>query len=137
MVRSGCRYRFPASFAAIVVVLLWAPTSFAQQLPPEVAVSGYPDTIFFNGKVVSMDDNSRSTDPGHIYQAVAVKGDKIQKLGTNDEVRGIAGPNTRLMDLKGRLLLPGIIGTHEHIYGGATRYAERFGYDEIATLLRN
>ena len=60
-------------------------------------------------------------------KAIAVKGDKIMKLGTTDEVKAMAGRKTKVFDLKGRTLIPGIIESHQHIYGGATRYAERFG----------
>ena len=91
--------------------------AYSQQLPPEVEQMGYADTIFLNGKVVSMDDASTSTSPGSIYQANTVKNDKIMKLGTNDEVRALAGRITTTYDLKGRTLIPGIIETHQHIYG--------------------
>ena len=101
--------------------------AYGQQLPPEVEQMGYADTVFLNGKVVSMDDASTSTSPGAIYQAIAVKNDKIMKLGTNDEVRPLAGRITTVYDLNGRTLIPGIIETHQHIYGSSTRYADRFG----------
>jgi len=67
-----------------------------------VARHGYADTLFVNGKVVSMDDASTSTNVGNIYQAVAIKGAKIVKLGTNAAVRTLAGPDTKVFDLKGR-----------------------------------
>ncbi len=98
------------------------------QLPPEVARSGYADTIFVNGKIVSMDDVSKSTEVGNIYQALAVKGDRIMKLGTGDQIRALAGPDTRVLDLKGRTLLPGIVEPHSHIYGGVIRHLERLGF---------
>jgi len=98
------------------------------QLPPEVARFGYADTIFVNGNIVSMDDVSASTEVGSVYQAIAVKDTKIMKLGNNQEVRTLAGPDTRVLDLKGRTLIPGIIESHRHIYGGATRHLERFGF---------
>jgi predicted amidohydrolase YtcJ len=100
----------------------------AGQIHPDVAKYGYADSVFFNGKVVSMDDATASKEVGHIYQAIAVKGDKIVKLGADAEVRALAGPDTKSFDLKGRTLMPGIIEPHSHIYGGATRYAERFGF---------
>ena len=77
---------------ATLVALLSIPAALAQ-LAPEVARYGYPEVIFFNGKVVSMDDASTSTDVGHVYQAIAVKGDKIVKLGANDAVKALAGPD--------------------------------------------
>ena len=114
----------------VMAVLLFFPVigSFAQHLPPEVARWGYADTLFINGKVVSMDDKSTSTGVGNIYQAIAVKGDKIMKLGSSAEVRTLAGPDTRVLDLRGRTLIPGIIEPHSHIYGGAVRYLDRFGF---------
>ena len=114
-------------FCLTVLFVLEAGGLIAQ-LPPEVASYGYADTIFFNGKVVSMDDTSTSTEVGNVYEGIAVKGTKIMKLGTNEEVRALAGPDTRVLDLQGRTLLPGIIESHRHIYGGATRHLERFGF---------
>jgi predicted amidohydrolase YtcJ len=113
--------------AALAIAALPLSGVFAQ-VPPEVAKFGYADWILFNGKVVSMDDASRSTEVGRVYQGIAVKGDKIIKLGSSDEVRTLAGPDTKALDLKGRLLLPGIIEPHNHLYGGATRYMSRFGF---------
>ena len=110
------------------LLLLFQLSSAFGQLPPEVARFGYPETIFLNGKVVSMDDASRSTEVGSIYQAVAVKEDKILKLGTTEQVRAIAGPDTQIFDLKGRTLIPGIIEPHSHMYGRAVQLLDRLGF---------
>ena len=109
------------------ILVAQATTSWAQ-IPIEVARQGYADTVFLNGNIVSMDDVSASTEVGSIYQAIAVKDTRIMKLGNNQEVRALAGPDTRIYDLKGRTLIPGIIEPHVHIYGGATRYLEWFGF---------
>jgi predicted amidohydrolase YtcJ len=113
--------------SAAVMTLLGATGAYAQQLPPEVEMMGYPDSIFVNGKVVSMDDASASANPGTIYQAIAVKAGKIMKLGTTEEMKPLTGKNTKVYDLKGRTLTPGIIESHQHIYGGAMRHATKFG----------
>ena len=110
------------------LLLLFQLSNAFGQLPPEVARYGYPETIFLNGKVVSMDDASRSTDVGNIYQSVAVKGDKIMKLGTTEQVRALAGPDTQIFDLKGRTLIPGIIEPHSHMYGRAVQLLDRLGF---------
>jgi len=110
------------------LLLLFQLSSAFGQLPPEVARFGYPETIFLNGKVVSMDDASRSTEVGSIYQAVAVKEDKILKLGTTEQVQAIAGPDTQIFDLKGRTLIPGIIEPHSHMYGRAVQLLDRLGF---------
>jgi len=112
----------------LALLILFQISSAFGQLPPEVAQFGYPETIFLNGKIVSMDDASRSTEVGNIYQAVAVKEDKIQKLGTTEQVRAIAGPDTQIFDLKGRTLIPGIIEPHSHMYGRAVQLLDRLGF---------
>ena len=110
------------------LLLFFQLSSAFGQLPPEVAQWGYPETIFLNGKVVSMDDASRSTEVGNIYQAIAVKEDKIMKLGTTEQVRALEGPDTQIFDLKGRTLLPGIIEPHSHMYGRAVQLLDRLGF---------
>ena len=83
-----------------------------QQIPPELV--SYPDLILYNGKIVTMDDPGFNSSVGNVYQAMAVRQDRIQFLGTSDQIRGYAGPQTRRIDLKGRTVLPSFIVTHEH-----------------------
>ena len=112
----------------LVGVILFASMATAQsQLPELVSRHGYAETIFINGKIVSMDDASTSSDPGNIYQALAVKRDSIMKLGTNEEIQTLAGEFTQVYDLGGRTMIPGIIEPHSHIYGAALGYLDRFG----------
>ena len=92
----------PITLCVILVSVVLFPSIqlVAQQGPPEVAKYGYADTIFVNGRVLSMDDYSRSTEVGNIYQAIAIKNDIIMKLGTSDEVEAVAGPDTQIFDMK-------------------------------------
>lgn len=121
-----------------VVVLLASVTVAGQQIPPEVARRGYADSILVNGKIVSMEDGTISSEPGRTYQALAIKGDTIMKLGTNEEVRALATDFTTVYDLKGRTVIPGIVETHQHIYGRAFRWLDRFGikYPPNGTVIR-
>ena len=102
------------SVCILALLVLLSSPMHAQQIPPEVARHGYADTLLVNGKVVSMDDKSTSSSVGRVYQAIAVKGDTIIKLGSSGEIRALAGPDTRILDLKGRTLMPGMINCHEH-----------------------
>ena len=113
---------------ALSTLLLVQVTGTFAQVAPEVAQQGYADTIFINGKVVSMDDFSNSTSVGTVYQALAVKGEKIMKLGTTSQVRAMAGPNTQVFDLEGKTLIPGIIEPHTHMYGRAVQHLDRLGF---------
>ena len=51
-------------------------------------------------------------------EAVAVRGEKIQAVGTTAEVRRLSGPGTELVDLGGALVLPGFIDSHTHFLTG-------------------
>ena len=66
------------------------------------------DLILVNGKVVTVDPS------GSVAQAVAVKDGRIVKAGTNDEILLLASESARIINLRGRLLLPGFIDSHEH-----------------------
>ena len=75
---------------------------------------GYPpgeiaaDLILVNGKVVTLDPS------GSVAEAVAVRGDRIVKAGSNDEILLFASESARIINLRGRLMLPGFIDSHEH-----------------------
>lgn len=73
-----------------------------------------PELILYNAKIVTVDDPGFTSTPGTIVQALAVRGDTIFATGTTAEIRALAGPNTRQIDLKGRTVLPAFSMTHEH-----------------------
>ena len=75
---------------------------------------GYPQMILYNGKIVTMDDSSFDSKVGSIVQAMAVRDARILATGTDAEVRLLAGPQTKVIDLEGRTVLPSFIITHEH-----------------------
>jgi predicted amidohydrolase YtcJ len=66
------------------------------------------DLILFNGKVVTVDKK------GTEAEAVAVRDGRIVNVGRNTEILQLARQDTEKIDLKGKLLLPGFIDTHEH-----------------------
>ncbi|MFF9165468.1 MULTISPECIES: amidohydrolase [unclassified Streptomyces] len=65
----------------------------------------HADLLFLNGPVL--------TPEGRTATAVAVTGDRITAVG-GDELRELAGPRTEVVDLAGRLLLPGFQDAHVH-----------------------
>ncbi len=74
------------------------------------------DMIFHNGKIITVDDHGFNSQVGTIAQAMQVEDGKIVQLGANAEILALAGPDTQVMDLKGRMVLPGFILTHEHAW---------------------
>lgn len=85
-----------------------------QWLAAQTSHPGAPDTIYYNSKVVSMDDAGFNASPGTIAQAIAVRGHEILALGTNADIRALAGPQTKQIDLKGRMIMPSFSLTHGH-----------------------
>src|SRR5204863_6422063 len=70
------------------------------------------DVIFYNGKVVTLSGG----DP--IAEAVAVKGTRITAVGRSRVLlEQEKGQQTRVVDLKGRTVLPGLIDAHVHALG--------------------
>ncbi len=105
----------------LIIVGFHFGLGLSQQLPELVTKHGYADTILVNGKIVTMDDRSSVPNtPGHIFQAMAIKGDLIMALGSDEDVRKLANPNTRIINLGRRTVIPGLIGTHYHIFTRAT-----------------
>jgi predicted amidohydrolase YtcJ len=103
---------------ALTVMLSPAFAQAQATVPAEVAEHGYADNIFVNGKIVSMDDQAYSNNPGRIYEAMAVKKDRIISLGTTAYIRTLANARTRVVDLAGMTVIPGLIDTHNHNFGG-------------------
>lgn len=104
-------------FIAIKTALLGlfcVPLLAAAQSDPVATALGYPDTVVYNARIVTMDDASFTPNPGTIAEAMAIRGDKILALGSSRQMRALAGPGTRQLDLRGRTVLPGLILTHEH-----------------------
>lgn len=95
------------AFAALVLLPLVAS-----------AAEGPADLVLRNGKVYAVDP-SRS-----VAQAVAVRGNTILAVGTNAEIDRLTGPSTEVVDLAGRLLLPGLIDAHTHPIYGAVNAAK-------------
>ncbi len=75
------------------------------------------DLVLRNGKVWTV--NPRQP----VAQAVAVKNGRVIAVGTNAEIDSVTGAKTRVIDLHGRLVLPGFHDSHVHFYTGGTRLA--------------
>jgi predicted amidohydrolase YtcJ len=76
-----------------------------------------PDTILLNGKIVTLD--ARST----IAPALAIDEGRITAVGSSDDIRKLAGPATRVIDLRGRTVIPGLIDSHLHAIRAALSFS--------------
>jgi predicted amidohydrolase YtcJ len=75
------------------------------------------DMILLNGKVVTLDPKTPAA------EAVAVKDGRILAVGSSAEIRKYIGPATKVLDVKGKLVIPGLIDAHLHFASGGRSLA--------------
>ncbi|MGB8474813.1 MAG: amidohydrolase [Candidatus Acidiferrum sp.] len=92
----------------------------AAQTPPQHA-----DRIFVNGKIWT-EDAARPQ-----AQALAISGDKILAVGSNEEVRALAAADTAIVDLQGRLVVPGFQDSHLHFPGKSVNEVDLHGTETL------
>ncbi|PKG24604.1 amidohydrolase [Niallia nealsonii] len=66
--------------------------------------------IYYNGEIISMDEKNA------IYEAIAIKEEKIVALGKFAELKKWSDSNTIFVDLEGKTVLPGLIDAHQHLF---------------------
>jgi len=89
-----------------------------------------PDIVLLNGNVLSVDANDT------VYEAVAIKGERIAAVGSSADIAALVGKNTRRIDLKGRTVTPGLLDTHLHLTSGSTAeaYEIQLGYPDVKNI---
>jgi hypothetical protein len=117
------------AFATLAVAAISLAIACAPPVPENPA-----DLVLRNGKVVTMDDSKPEA------SAVAVKSGLILAVGTSEEMDAYVGPGTEVIELDGRLVIPGFIEGHGHFMGlgsakmilDLTRVKD---WDEIVTMV--
>src|SRR5258708_5399844 len=87
-----------------------------------------PDLILHRGLFTTLDRAKPTAD------AVAIKDGMFIAVGTDHEVLPLAGPSTRVIDLKGRRALPGLIDNHLHIIRGGLNFNMELRWDGVRSL---
>lgn len=90
---------------AVVSIFIVVFSNVAGAVTPPPEVLDYADMVLYNGQVLTADADRNFT----VARAVAVRDGRILKVGTDDEILPLAGPDTRRIDLKGRSVTPGFI----------------------------
>jgi predicted amidohydrolase YtcJ len=85
----------------LFLIFCWSSSVFAAEA----------DLIVYNGKIVTVDSESS------ICRAMAVKDNRILHVGSNEEILQLKGGETKVVNLNGKMVLPGFIDSHVHPCG--------------------
>ncbi len=91
-------------------------------------VSPLPDVILYRGLFQTLDRSNPAA------SAVAIKDGRFTAVGREEDVLPMAGPATRIIDLKGRRVLPGLIDNHLHIIRGGLNFNMELRWDGVRSL---
>jgi predicted amidohydrolase YtcJ len=106
-----------------LVLLVLISSAHAQDLAVQA-----PDTVLLNGKIVTLDQ------AGSVREALAVRDGKVLALGRSAEVRKLAGRQTRVIDLQGRTVIPGLIDSHMHAVRAAIFFATEVNWIDTRSI---
>lgn len=85
------------------------------------------DLIVYNAKIYTMDNDK-------IAQAIAIKGDKIFKIGTTDLILKLKNKKTKTIDAKGKSIIPGLFDSHLHVIRGGRFFNTELRWDGVRSL---
>lgn len=118
--------------STLAVAMLMARVAVAADTPPAAPA----DSILRNGRILVFSGPERHdrADAPKFEQALAIRDGRIVYVGTNEKVENFAGPKTEVTDLRGRMVMPGIVDGHFH---GTRKPDCAMGYDggTIAQIL--
>ncbi|HSE41586.1 MAG TPA: amidohydrolase, partial [Acidobacteriota bacterium] len=111
--------RIPAVISFIGALLI---AVIAQATPQ------HADRIFVNGKIWTGDDKRP------VAEALAISGDKIVAVGSSEEIRRLVSKDTAIIDLKGRLVVPGFQDSHLHFPGDPINSVKLDGLETLESF---
>jgi predicted amidohydrolase YtcJ len=94
-------------------VLAGAVAASGALLPASVARAQASATVFTGGSVLTVDERFSQA------EAIAIRGNRIIAVGRDADVRAAAGAGAKVVDLRGRVMLPGFVEPHAHVVAGA------------------
>jgi predicted amidohydrolase YtcJ len=97
------------SFAALFLFVGFCGHVAAQHTKIAASAGPPPDLILYNGKIFTADPQLPKA------EAIAIRGDRIVAVGASADITLLADVHTRLMDLKGRTVVPGLNDAHTHL----------------------
>jgi predicted amidohydrolase YtcJ len=106
-------FRVALSLGAILVAPAWGQS---------------PDTVLINGKIVTVDPSRTAR------EALAIRDGRIVALGTSAEIRKLAGAKSKVIDLQGHTVIPGLIDSHMHAIRAALSFSTEVNWIGATSL---
>ena len=100
----------------------------AAALAAAPAAAQAPDTILVNGKILTVDQQFS------MRESLAIRDGRIIALDTSANIRKLAGRQTRVIDVQGRTVIPGLIDSHLHAIRAAQTFATEVNWIGAASL---
>lgn len=110
-------------FLVLLIILFISCQKDKKEISAETA-----DLIVTNGKIAIMDKNNT------ISEAIAVKKGKVLAYGTTSEILKLKGEQTKVIDAKGRTIIPGLNDSHLHLTRGGRFYNAELRWDGVTSL---
>jgi predicted amidohydrolase YtcJ len=134
--RSTLRLRRLQVASAILVALIGGATILGVLSSGQTNEQLTADTVFLDGQVLLYPNSGNLMSPLVSWaQAVAVRDGRITFVGNNEGARRRIGPTTRVIDLKGRILMPGLGDGHLHSGGGGSTCAMNYEGGTVEEIL--
>lgn len=108
------RPHLPALLDAKRAIMRFLAVTTLLLLASHAALAQHADLVLRDGKIVTVDDDFR------IVQAMAIQDGQIVATGDWADIESQIGPDTRVIDLQGQMVLPGLIDSHVHPSGAST-----------------
>lgn len=122
------RRSFLGGASSLAFSNLFSPAKAADPSQTGVTTVQHPDLILHNGRVTTLD----RTNPN--ATAIAIKDGLFLEVGSDSEIIALAGSSTRVVDLKGKRVLPGLIDNHTHVVRGGLNYNMELRWDGVRSL---
>lgn len=104
-------------------VLIGLSSCFRSSSATEQSIAA--DWIIINGKILTVDENFTTV------EAMAIKDSIILKTGSSQEILSLSGDKTKVLNLEGKTVLPGLIDNHSHFVRAAKHWYRMTRWDDV------
>lgn len=97
-------------FMSVLVMCMLLGTGHILQVEAQTSQWDYliPDLLITNGKIITVDEDFS------IAESLAIKENRIVAVGKTEDILGLKGPKTKILDLRGKTVIPGLMDSHVH-----------------------